>query len=425
MSEQNAPGGGRMMLADSILKGFAKRKERMSGGRLRAGDPAFFLNMLDRTQHVFARRRIWPTADFTGQQTVRLSKLRSVQGPKPERLRVVCVSSELAIWGDKAVMSMEPMRDGSNLLRPLKTYNYDAWMKARLAELKAAIALEPHAIIFPEFAYPPGPDPKAGGWSLDEIGDTVGRRVEFEQAALKLLGEKQIFLILGSFHCLMTLYNVAVIYPWGRHRPGATEMWIEGRETTDDGIIFPVSKKVPGFVKAPVMYRKRFPARKVGEQARVPAGQGINVFECAFGKVMVLICSDVLDLNQFMTIVRENLLARDLDFIIIPAYNPADSFGDICRDLSALSGATVIVANATDEGIGLTESEVYICGETIDEVIAADREDQKNLCAVETHTLDRSSLKLFELELKRLNDVRENQYKRLGIDDEPPEELPK
>jgi predicted amidohydrolase len=424
LSEDSTPAGGGSAapIADSILRGYKNRKHSLSGNRLSPGDPAFFQNMLDRTQHVYTRQRIWRTNDLSHLPVVRSRQLAAVVGPPPAVLRVACVSSDLPIWGEGGVLSMEPVRDGGRLLKPRPDhFRYDKWAAARLAELDRALEHKPHMICFPEFAYPPGPDPKEGGWSIDEIGQTVGRRVEFEQEALKRLEGRNVFLVLGSFHCLMTLYNVAVIYPWGNHRHGGTEVRVEHRETSDSGVIYSAPKKIPERVRAPVMYRKRFPARKVGEQTRVPAGQGINIFECDFGKVMVLICSDVLDLNQFMMIVRENILERDIDFIVIPAYNPAESFHDICRDLSALSGATVIVANATDEAIGLTDSEVFVCGDTPAELKTSEFRERRDLVKVTEDKRPEGSIRIFDIKLKALKDARENLYRRLGVDDSPPE----
>jgi hypothetical protein len=115
----------------------------------------------------------------------------------------------------------------------------------------------------------------------------------------------------------------------------------------------------------PILLRKRFPARRVGEEARVPAGQVFNVFEREFGRIAVLICSDIIDVNQFLTIMQINRtkgLHQTIDYVIVPSFNKSRALSNICRHLSAVSSNTVIVVNANHYLAEFPDTELYCCG---------------------------------------------------------------
>lgn len=392
----------------SLMQGVLNRGE----DRERApGDLRLFGDMLDRTRHIFSRKKIVRTG------------VTSVQ-PTPfegDELRVVCIGSELDIWKSDAI-TPQHFRDGIELMAATAKYNSDAWIEARLKELKAALRKDPHIICFPEFAYPPPTSAVEGGWTVDEINSAVSIRFDFEQKVRAALKAKNVFVCLGSFHCPMTLYNVGVIYPWGAHRHALASYGLSRMKLGDHGRVLPYEEPFEDEIRTPILYRKRFPARKIGENARVPPRREVNVFECAFGKVLVLICSDLLDLNQFLMIVREGIEKRDFDYIVVPSYNPGRSFGTICRDLSGLAATTVIVASAADKTVKLTPSEVYVCGEAAGELATSQYDERHNVVAFEAiDPVGKTNLSLYRFSLSALKRARECQLERLGVTVRPDE----
>lgn len=408
-----------------ILRGYTKRA-RASRAKREEGDPDFeeeagevyFHDMLERTRQIFSRYTIYRTDDHGKAANKTFLTDRTLKHTRPN-LKIVCVSSELDIWSETK-LKMQTMRDGCRILYPQETLKPGRWIENRLAELDAALKHDPDIVVFPEFAYPPPSPTPNGGWTVDEISETVGQRVEFERRALERVGREDVFLVLGSFHCIMTLYNVGVVFPWGSHRSGQADYLKHERRQGKGGIVRPVEVPETDLVRGPVLYRKRFPARKIGEQTRVPPGRDFNVFKCGFGNVLVLICSDVLDINQFMTIIQQSLEHKDFDYILIPAYNPGASFNKICRDLSFLAATTVIVANASDESVDLTESEIYVCGKSVAELSGEAVEELRKMVEdVAREKVGHSTLRVFDLDLTRVRQARANQIDILDPNDGP------
>jgi len=286
-------------------------------------------------------------------------------------VRLVSIASNLEL-ANKSQLTFAKFRDGCSLLQPTDAFSPRRWTDERLAELKAALSKDPDIIVFPEFAYPVPRRPLNGGWTIEEVNQSVSHRLEFDRKAVALLeahrkGKGQVpFVFLGSYHCLMSLYNVGVIYPWA--------------DLESTVAVGPPPKVANNRAKnpppsTPILYRKRFPARKLGEQTRVPNGLEFNVFERPFGKIGLLICSDVLDLNQFLRLIRESVsFHQGFEFILIPSYSPRGerTFETVCEELSYLTGTAVVVTCATDKSLederGMAPSDIYICGERVSEV---------------------------------------------------------
>ncbi|WP_372785293.1 hypothetical protein [Phenylobacterium sp.] len=416
---------------ESIFKGYRARRERQKQRRAAEdvekgqldederdpGDEIYLHDVLDRTRQIFSRYTIYRTKAHPETAT-HFEKLPedTLRHERPN-LKVICVGSDLDIWS-QSKLKMTTVQDGCSILQPLENFNPSRWIHERIAELKAAIKLKPDIIIFPEFAYPPAPLVAGGGWTVDDVRDYSTHRSEFERLVLQAVKGHHVFLVMGSFHCQMTLYNVGVIFPWGRHRDGQASydkpIRVKGRGGLENISHLPSTDRII----APVQYRKRFPARKIGEQTRVPEGQGLNIFKTGFGNVLVLICSDILDINQFMTIIQQSLEHKDFDYILVPAYNPGKSFNKICRDLSDLAATTVIVANARDQGVDLTPSEIFICGRSASELPDSKWHEQHGIVTpgvkkVGHHTV----LKIFDLHLSNLKIARDEQVRRLDPND--------
>lgn len=341
-------------------------RDARTGGQATVADRGeyergIFHNMINRTVQVFTRRRFQHPSE----------KGQSSAGWKGS-VRIACLNSDLPIDKDRGEMWGESLRDGCFLLRPTDAFNPRRWVNERLLELRAALRHDPHIICFPEFAYPPAPRSLGGGWTLPEIDTSVRRKLEFDARALALLSRYQNkssrpFVFLGSYHCLMTLYNVGVVYPWG-DLPDGEVVRTSGPKPGSDAELSEAAEGEPrATVSTPIIYRKRFPARKLGEQARVPDGQEFNVFERKFAKIGLLICSDTLDLNQFLQLVRESVdFYEGFEIILIPSYSPKGrgTFETMCEELSYLTGTAVVTTCAANSlaARGMSKTDLYLFG---------------------------------------------------------------
>lgn len=363
-----------------------------------------FQDMLNRTANSFHLHRFSPKRE---------------RHAEPANLKIVSVRSKLDIKSKRQV-SLSRFRDGTQLLETNGGYSREEWSKDRLDELEAALAWNPHIICFPEFSFPPPlPHNPDAGWAMPEIGKNIADRAAFEERAYALLRRKgsSAFVFLGSYHCLMTLYNVGVIFPWGADRKGSVSFTEKSVTEWHEGEIERTTKTIDRDVTSPVFYQKRYPARKVGERTRVPTGWDFNIFTRNFGHLGVAICSDIVDLNQFGMFIREGFDPhKGYDFILIPAYNAGASFGPICRDLSYMSATAVIAVNARDswKGDELPASEVYICGEPLSRIKNAENKDLRKLAKFEEKALPSgTTLELCKLNLKRFKNARRMHLDRL------------
>lgn len=376
---------------------------------------SMFHDMLNRTANIFLPHRY-------------LERNRKDGGPEPtdaDTVTIACVSSHLDIWSRRN-LDLEYFRDGCRLLRAGEHIQIQEWLSDRLLELKAALKTKPNIICFPEFSYPPPPRTFDGGWTVEDIDAASGRRRDFEEAALKALkkSKSEAFTFLGSFHCLMTLYNIGVIYPWGHERKGWLTYTVRETEFDNRGDKVVADKSLTKEVNSPILYRKRFPAQKIGEHTRVPAGREFNTYERSFGNVGLLICSDVLDLNQFMMLVRQGLEPhKGCDFLIVPAYNRGDSFIKMCRDLSYMAATIVVLVNASDPVGELHDSKIFVFGYEAAELPTADDLDVRGILTVKNvkvrHT--KSRIRVVEVKQAAYRNARRKQIDALCGDGPAPD----
>jgi predicted amidohydrolase len=342
------------------------------------------------------------------------------EAPPPEKLRLVSIRSSLDIQSESQVAFAE-FRDGTQLLRAKPKFQRKRWVETRLEELREALELKPDIICFPEFAFPPPPAAPEGGWTLDEINRAVAKRLEFEDAALTLMRnhESRAFVFLGSYHCLMTLYNVGVIYPWGERLDGTVTFTEKDMVQFAEDDLDVITRTTDRKVESPIYYRKRYPARKMGERTRVPTGRDFNIFKRNFGQVGVIICSDILDLNQFGMFIREGFDPhKGYDFILVPAYNTGTSFGAMCRDLSYMSATTVILVNAQDPAAQspLPASEIYVCGQRVRESDGSLNAKLQGILSFASKGLPSGALlEIFEMDLPKVKHARRSHLNLLRL----------
>jgi hypothetical protein len=297
-------------------------------------------------------------------------ELKTIYNPVGGEIRIACVAPEIMVGprGRKADLVPVAERDGCEILGLGTRTSLDDWRKRRLAELKVALEFEPHIICFSELCYPPPPSKDSPGWTVEGIQSSAVDKYKFDEDALRAIAAAidpkpsapLPFVFLGSYHCPMTLYNVGVIFPAGHRmvelRP---QIQTDAFSRLEPQITYQKEKTL-----LPIYYRKRFPARRAGENTRVPATQQFDIFHLPIGRVATLICSDILDLNQFYKIAMSNYKTKEpIDIILVPSMNWSEKQISLCRELSHLANTTVVAANVSPTGGDrMPETQVFCCG---------------------------------------------------------------
>jgi hypothetical protein len=294
------------------------------------------------------------------------------------RIKIACISSTFWLDDPTETKKGDPSADLRMKVYPDWCYLAESvgdeadkaterWMEERLEELKIAIDAEADVICFGEFAYPPPPvDPS--GSTIEAMQRCIDRRKDFETRVIDMIEEArennksyQPFVFLGSYHCLLTMYGIGIVYPWGTNRTEVMASTSDDIGNDEQDVKSKVEK-----LNAPVLYRKRFPARRVGESTRVPATMNVDVYETSFGRVAIMLCSDVLDLNQFMAIRRHNANSQrgPIDFVLVPSYNRSTKLASMCRELSYAARCAVVLVNANPKRPDFPGTDIYVCGLT-------------------------------------------------------------
>lgn len=278
----------------------------------------------------------------------------------------------------------------------------DEAVQARMREhavekLSRALTENVDAIVFPEFALPPidienlGPDEEVFNPFDAQQQHMVD--IQFEAAAAGILHdaceresanrspEDVPFIFYGSMHCQQSRYNIGVVSPGKPYE--RQYVLVSERENPISTKRKTVEKSAPR--SGPLVHKKRFPARRIGERARVPASPQFRMYPSKIGMIAVLICSDAIDQNQFWYIVRHNARAKPtknfarIGLVIVPSYTHSDLLHTTCKDLSALANTTVFVGNASgtvarmnpDFTDRMPQSQLFQCGKNEDELLEA------------------------------------------------------
>ncbi len=352
-----------------------------------------FSNLLARTGLIYEMREVSPTeiklADTPPtarpEKTKTDGRISTEAASRAKQIRVTCISSPIKIRRAETSGEFDlrgaAFRDGCHLVQADGQEVAERWTEERLKELDVALAKDPDIICFGEFSYPPNWGVSDPGWTVDSIRVAESRRLDFENKVVERLkkaeakrkkkdgaypamGERRPFVFLGSYHCLMTLYHVGVIYPWGATK-GEHYCNVMREARGRNASPFPEKLRL----SAPLFYRKRFPARRAGEDTRVPAGRDFDIFRFPFGRVAVAICSDMVDLNQFLSIARYNISGREkgIDILLVPSFNESPLFPSMCRELSYLAGLIVVVVNANHQDANFPETQIYADGREFSE----------------------------------------------------------
>lgn len=301
---------------------------------------------------------------------------------RSSNLRMSLISSRIPIdETKKSWLSKRAFEDSRSILMANENYDHSKWCGHRRTELSLALDFKPDVICFPEFAYPP----PASGRTYHESGETTssianddeikndyidrstyGRnRYKFEEEIkADLKGKSQPFVFLGSYHCPFDFYNMGVIFPLGSDDEKFTT---KKRMSTidDDGEVREYTKFRS--IAPPVLYRKRFPARRRMEYTRIPSNFEFHTFNIDDVCIAVMICSDAVDLNQFFNLARINIVENvkeKIDIVLIPSFNQSPKLVSMCRELSFLTRTVVAFVNANEYSSHFPNSEVFVGGFT-------------------------------------------------------------
>lgn len=285
-----------------------------------------------------------------------------IQQKRSGKVVIAGVSSSLSIGVTDEDLVLSDFEDTRKILVPnVGKFDRDRWCDDRISELSLALEHKPDVVCFPEFSYPPPIEGRTYkstrratsiSSNIEVDNEYIDRssygrnRQDFENRVIdKLNGAGEPFVFLGSFHCPFDFYNIGVIFPLGGH---TAEFDVKKQTKSFDGEQESTSYKlIP-----PVLYRKRFPSRRVLEYARVPSNLEYHSYHIDGLHIVSIICSDTLDLNQVYNFARINAGdgGRDIiDVILVPSFNLSSKHVSMCRELSFLTGAFVVMVNANDK----------------------------------------------------------------------------
>lgn len=309
---------------------------------------------------------------------------------KKSRILVRCISSPLSVTSEggsiigiprednSADFSFVEHRDGCKITQIDTQETAEAFVKERLYELDTSLAISKSAkadiICFGEFAYP-APRPLRDGLSIRGITGYGEFRIKFEeQIKDRLQMHPNLFLLMGSYHCPITLYNCAVIFPHsGANKTVDYDLYSDRNDLLIERQSLP--ETTGHQTLAPILHEKRFPAKRAGEKTRTPTNLNFDFFQTRYGKIAILICSDVVDLNQFSLIIRKNEFSNKhdkkdrIEIVLIPSYNRSSILNNMCRDLSFLASTFVIVVNANSGEFNFPDTTLYFCGMEYSELV--------------------------------------------------------
>lgn len=374
------------------LSGIQERISERISGRTRPADAEdappdsdmAFQRLVDGTVLLFDRERIRRQSAAGFQKPNQFSKKQWA-----ETFKLAFVDSSMRIEGEAELPGdpwftyRHPGMEG--ILVPVDD-NVRITMREHVVDkLSKALCQDVNAIVFPELAFPPVdlsdqfPTPA----DFDPFNPAHQAEVDrrFEESAASILDEASEnagrdiddapFVFYGSIHCQRSRYNIGVVSPGHPFEQGYVLATEREHPITNEIKVKPETVSRSG----PLVHRKRFPARRVGEATRVPGGLGFRLYPSKIGLIAVMICSDAIDRNQFLYVVRHNSQADAMTspdriaLVIIPSYTHSELLHTTCKDLSELAQTTVFVGNATGKrelsrlySTPMPPSRIFQCG---------------------------------------------------------------
>jgi hypothetical protein len=282
-----------------------------------------------------------------------------------EKFRIAALRTN--IRSDNQALSGDPDFAFDGLLKPRDGHVAERLVEERGKLLAKALKLHDQLdlVSFCEFALPPAAIDRTlvGGDCCDVFDENLIRTVDHHHEVMaKKVYDRAIaeagevtsrpFIFYGSSHCNLTRFNIGVVSPGSKLEDGYA-LKVERTAPMAGGAYRPLTA-TPPLRSGPIVQKKRFPARRAGERARVPDDHAFRTYFHPLGLICVLICSDSIDLNQFWNIVRINDEAAShganrVFMVLVPSYNTSPFLETSCRDLSAMARTNVLVTNAVGE----------------------------------------------------------------------------
>ncbi|MFY9820410.1 MAG: hypothetical protein WAM82_03455 [Thermoanaerobaculia bacterium] len=263
---------------------------RITGGQVPrewARDVELLRRLVDRSEKI-----IESTSRFLGHESA------------PREYRIATVSSDLRFE------DLSPISKSAE--RGYKTYairSNTVLKRLRrdfLSDLGQAVDAGADIVCFNEMAFPCGRD--------------ATKSKDFEDEVRRVVEDRQILLLAGTFHHPETDHNLCPIFSPGR------EVEYHAKLTT---------------------------AVRIHEEVRTPAGRKMRYYHTTFGKASILICLDVFEPTLFLRLLRQSnhfSSAEDIDLVFVPSFSPHNSqiLCDACEDLSYVTGAVVVYVNCAE-----------------------------------------------------------------------------
>ena len=183
-----------------------------------------------------------------------------------------------------------------------------------------------------ELGYPAFKMPREKGHDKQQCDELKRADSEFRQYLQDLCDKHACIIVCGSYHDVEDLKNKALIFA-----PQETEAKEHQKLTT---------AKVAS----------------VGEIVRTPPDISLYLYDTIIGRIGVLICSDVVDMNVFFrfALIGQSPNESPPHLILVPSWTQAP-LTQACRDLSYFSKSVVAYVN----GAGEPHAAVYVAGERV------------------------------------------------------------
>jgi carbon-nitrogen hydrolase len=193
-----------------------------------------------------------------------------------------------------------------------------------------------------ELGYPAFKLPREKGYDKELHAQLRQLDAEFRDFLQELCNQHECVIVCGSYHDVEDFKNKAVIF--APREAGAKERQNEYQKE----------------------HQKLTTAKagSVGEVVRTPPHTGFELYDTYVGRVGVLICSDVVDMNIFfqLTLIGTTRPESSPDVILVPSWTEAP-LTRACQDLSYFSNTVVAYVN----GNGEPHAAVYMGGELVKE----------------------------------------------------------
>ncbi|MFK7893085.1 MAG: hypothetical protein AB8B63_19890, partial [Granulosicoccus sp.] len=174
-------------------------------------------------------------------------------------------------------------------------------------------------------------------FTSDELKQLADNERDFREQLQNLADRSNTIILAGTHHNCLNFHNEAIIF-------------------------FPLIDD------SPRIHQKLTAAKSinVGEVIRTPGSNQFPIYTTPLGKIAVLICIDVYDLNMFCRQLHAAKIENNeyhLDIILVPSLTDK-SLAKACKDLSYVANCVVIYVNSSSAAE--PHANVYVSGRYID-----------------------------------------------------------